>query len=131
MDFLARCPGANLSAYRIRQSGRERGYFLLNRVHWQSRIIDISVDSAEIADWQAAYALAAREAGRDPQTCEIMATASTDLARQAVAANGFVLRRRDPFFLYDPKGLLAEPPALTLLDGDEWFLFDPADPFLT
>jgi hypothetical protein len=131
MDFLARCPGANLSAHLIRQSGQERGYFLLNRVRGQSRIVDISVDSAEIAGWQAAYALAAREAGRDPQACEIMATASTDLARQAVVANGFMLRRRDPFFLYDPKGLLAEPPALTLLDGDEWFLSDLGYPFLT
>lgn len=131
MEYFARCPGANLSAHLVRKGDRQRGYFLLNRVRGQSRIIDLWIDSSDAADWRAGYAVAARQAGADPETCEIRAAASTDLTRQAVAENGFRLRRRDPFFLYDPKGLLTETPAVTLLDGDEWFLSDLGYPFLT
>ena len=131
MKYVARCPGANLSAHLVHKGDQVRGYFLLNRVRGQSRIIDLWIDSADAADWRAGDAVAARQAAADPETCEIRATASTDLTRQAILENGFRLRRRDPFFLYDPKKLLAETPAVTLLDGDEWFLSDLGYPFLT
>jgi len=133
LNYALQCPVGNLAGYLILRDGDSFGYFLTSRMGRQSRIADLWIESSAEADWDAAYSLAVAAAASDPETCEIATVASVDRVRSALERNGFQLRRRSPIFVYDPKGCLAEAPPLhlNLLDGDEFFLYDPAYPFLT
>jgi hypothetical protein len=127
LNYMQACPGAVFRGFVIREGLNERGHFMLSRVGGQTRIVDIRIE----VDWKAAFALAVREAARDPETCEIAAAASTDRLREAILANGLRPRGAEPVFLYDPKRLLADaaPLSVQLLDGDECYLNNPAYPF--
>ena len=127
LNLMLACPGAVFRGFAIREGADERGHFVLSRVAGQTRIVDIRIDG----DWKTAFALATREAARDPETCEIAAAASVDPLREAILANEFQPRGAEPVFLYDPKRLLADAPPLNLqlLDGDECYLNNPDYPF--
>jgi GMP synthase-like glutamine amidotransferase len=129
LNYMLACPGAAFSGFVIREGGQARGYFVLSRAGGQTRIADLWTSG----EWPAAVSLAAREAARDRATCEVTAVASVEPLRRAIEANGFQGRGAAPVFLYDPKGLLATAPPLDvqLLDGDECYLNNPADPFWT
>ena len=133
LNYMLRCPGAAFSAFLLRREQEIRGYFVCSRVGGQSRLAEVWINSELPQDWHAAYSLATRTLAHDPNTCEATAIASIDLARRALLSNGFVLRRREPIYVYDPKGLLdgAPPLHLSLLDGDECYLHNPASPYLT
>jgi hypothetical protein len=132
LNYLLGCPGAALSAFLLRCNGMVRGWFLLSRIGGQGRIADVWVDSESAGDWQAAYVLAARAAAGDSGTLEIVAVASTPLAREVLTGIGFHHRGGDPIFLHDPKGLLAGAVLnLNLVDGDAVWLHDPSYPFRT
>ena len=132
-EYMLACPGVVFSASLLLEGKKTRGYFVLSRVGLQTRIADLFLDSDRPADWRAAFSVASRTAAEDRSTCELMAGASTQLTRDAILANGFRLRRHDPIFIYDPKSLLtsAPPVNLNLLDGDEFYMQDPAHPYLT
>lgn len=127
LNHMLACPGAVFRGFAIREGADQRGHFLLSRVAGQTRIVDIRIEG----DWKAAFALATREAARDPETCEIAAAASVDPLRDAILANGFQPRGAEPVFLFDPKRLLADasPLHVQLLDGDECYLNNPDYPF--
>jgi hypothetical protein len=129
LNYMLACPGAAFSGFVIREGGQARGYFVLSRAGGQTRIADLWTSG----EWPAAVSLAAREAARDRATCEVTAVASVEPLRRAIEANGFQGRGAAPVFLYDPGGLLATAPPLDvqLLDGDECYLNNPADPFWT
>jgi hypothetical protein len=127
LNHMLACPGAVFRGFVIREGADVRGHFVLSRVAGQTRIVDIRIEG----DWQAAFTLAAREAARDPETCEVAAATSVDRLREAILASGFQPRGAEPVFLYDPKRLLADAPPLSLqlLDGDECYLNNPDYPF--
>lgn len=133
LNYMLRCPGAKFSAYLLRQKEQLRGYFLLSQVGGQCRIVDMQLDSATPADWQAAWSLATRTATKNRETCEIAAAASVPLSTGVISKSGFHLRDSQPIFVSDPKKLLADAPPLKidLLDGEGSYLFDPKTPFLT
>jgi hypothetical protein len=133
LNHMLRCPAAAFRGYRLLGDGKSRGFFLLSSVGPQTRIADLFVDSADPADWTAAYALAGRAAKGQPGTCEIAAVASTPIARRALSANGFRPRGCDPAWIFDPAQLLdpAIPLHLTMLEWDGSYLYNPEDPFLS
>src|SRR5215470_16808605 len=110
LNYCLRCPAAEIAGFAILKGSRIRGYFLLTRIEGQARIIDIRLvsgggaDLEEQADWNAAYALAAKTAGDDPETCEISAVASTEFAQAALLSSGFRQRGSLPLALHDPQG---------------------------
>jgi hypothetical protein len=91
------------------------------------------VDSESTEDWQAAFALATRQAAADPATCEILAVSAIRQGIEALSRNGYRLCRHDPIFLLDPQRRLEGAPNLNLdlLVGDEAYLHVPAYPFET
>jgi len=101
-----------------------QGYYILGRVGNQVRIGDLSVNSDSVADWQAAYSLAAQTAAADPSVSEVFTAVCTDLGREALARNRFHLLNRRSVLLLDRKGLLdgAPPFDLQMLDGDGFYL---------
>ena len=58
---------------------------------------------------------------------------STRVGREALERNGYRFRRHDPIFVLDPRQRLAGPPELnlTMLDGDEAYLWVPGYPYET
>lgn len=131
LNYWLRLPVAQVAGFEILQEKQPCGYFLLTTVKGQTRIADIRLDSANAADWRIAYGLATRTAEANPDTCEILAIASTPFTHDALKANGYRQRGADPLFLYDPKKRLAStlPIFLNLIDGDGAYLYDPNNPF--
>ena len=133
LNYMLACPGAAFGGFQVRQGARVRGYFLLCQVAGQTRLADVRVDSEDADDWNAAFALATRQAAADPATCEILAVASFRQGIAAIEHCGYRFRRHDPIFLLDPRRLLAGAPELNLdlLVGDEAYLHVPSYPFET
>ena len=139
LNYWLRCPAAEIAGFSILKESRTQGYFLLTRMGGQARIIDIRLireegtDLEAQADWNVAYALAAKTAEDDPETCEISAVASTEFARAALLSGGFRQRWSLPLALYDPQEKLSAAPAIfwNLIDSDSAYLHDPASPYIT
>jgi hypothetical protein len=134
LNRLLSCPAARFSGFLVSQAHRLRGYFLIAQVGKQARIADIRMDSEDREAWQAICALATRSAAEDdPETCEIVAGSSIGVAGEAWIQAGFVHRRTDQIFSYDPRNLLSSgrPLDLSLADGDLCFLSEPSYPYLS
>jgi hypothetical protein len=124
LNYLLACPVAAVSAFLLIRGTEPRGYFVLSRVANQVRIADLSLSSESMADWQAAYSLAAQTAEAEPTASVVLTAVSTDLAREALERNRFYLADRRTVLVLDRKGRLegAPPLDLQLLDGDEYYL---------
>jgi hypothetical protein len=131
LNYWLRCPAAEVLGYAILNNDSVRGYFLLSQVGGQTRIADIRLHSEDTEQWTAAYRVATRVAGEIPETCEVLAVASTPLASEALIASGFRNRGSVPLFLYDPQRKLACAPPIfwNMIEGDAAYLQDPAYPY--
>jgi hypothetical protein len=133
LRYLLDCPAMNCSLYALAKANTPRGYFMLNQVAGQCRIIDLAVDSEAPQDWEDAYRVAASIAARQKETCEISAVSSLPWLSDAFRRIGFRLRKRSEVTLYDPAGRLVKAPPLHLrmTDNDECFLHTGSPSFLT
>jgi len=133
MNYWLRCPGAAMSAFRVVEPSGVSGWFVLSRVGGVMRIADMRIPSAEVEHWRAAYAFAAQAADDDEQACELIASASTPLAHEALRRSGFRLHHTDPVYLLDPQNLLIghAPLDIALIESDAGYLYNPDYPYLT
>jgi hypothetical protein len=133
MNYWLRCPGAAISAYVVSDGSAPKGWFLLSRMAGVMRIADLRVISDEVADWQAAFAVATRAAYQDPLGCELAAAATMPLAAEAIRRNGFRLRKTDPVFVLDSRGVLLRhmPVEITMMESDAAYLYTPEFPYLS
>jgi hypothetical protein len=133
LNYWLRTPSVTMSAFALTNRGNVCGYFLLSRVGHQTRIADLRLSSSKQDEWNVAYALAAKRAAEDPETCEIVAVASNSVAEVALRLNSFRQRERAPFFLYDPQKKLggSAPIFWNLIDGDAAYIQDAAHPYST
>jgi hypothetical protein len=132
LNYLLSCPAARFSGFLVSQAQQLRGYFLLTQVGRQVRIVDIRMNSEDREAWQAICALATRTAAENPEICEIVAASSIEATGEAWLEAGFVHRRTDQIFCYDPRNLVASGPPLdlNLADGDACMSV-PASPYLS
>lgn len=133
LNHLLTCPAARFSGFQVSDEKGLRGYFLLTQIGRQSRIVDIRINTEDPESWQAVCSLAARTAAADPETCEIVAASSVDLTTEAWLKAGFLRRRVDPIYCYDPRKLMSSGPPLDLhlADNDFCILSDAANPYLS
>jgi hypothetical protein len=133
LQYLLDCPAMNCSLYALAKANLPRGYFMLNQVAGQCRIVDLAVDSEAPRDWEDAYSVAASIAARQKATCEISAVSSLPWLSDALRRIGFRLRKQSPVMLYDPSERLVNAPPLHLrmTDSDECFLHAGSHSFLT
>ena len=133
INYLLDCPSAVCRYYRLVKNGVPVGYFLLNPVGGQCRIVDVRVHSEERLDWQSAYRCAARAAAELASTCEITVASALPWVGEILREDGFRQRDERPVALYDPGGQLAGTPPLHLqmVDSDAFFLHSPSYPFVT
>ena len=133
MDYFMRCPAAVWSAALLVHDNTPHGWYVLARIGGQIRIADLWVDSDSAADWTTAYSLALRAAFRDPEACELTASASIPPAIEAAPRAGLRFRHAEPIFVLDPKKRFAAAPPLNVsfLESDLAYISDPSYPYLT
>jgi hypothetical protein len=133
INYVLDCPAATCSLYSVGCNDVLRGYFILNEVHGQTRIIDIFINSEEPMEWESAYRLALKTAASLPATCEVVAATSLPWLAAVFRKCGFRRCSDRPVVLYDPRQLLANAPPLhiQMVDSDAFYLYDLSYPFLT
>jgi hypothetical protein len=124
LNFVLACPGGNCRGFILSSDGKRAGYLILSRPDGQVRVADLRIRSQEPQDWAAAYSVALDLAWEDRLCNEIMSFASTDLAREALLANGFQRVSSRLVRLVDTRKILQDVPPLQLqsITTDAFFL---------
>lgn len=132
LDYILSCP-ATCRGFLLECAGEARGHMLLSRMGGQARIAGLRIAAAGPGDWEAAYAVAIREAAADPECAELVAVSSNAWTAAALEANGFAFYNDKPIWVLDPGGCLGETAEVDVqgLESDGFFLHDPAHPYLT
>jgi hypothetical protein len=125
VQYLLACPLMQCTAFSLIKDGTKCGYFVLNQIEDQCRIIDLAIDSEAPTDWKAAYRTAVVAAIREKATCEVSAVSSLSWLSDALKQIGFQSRGQSPVLAYDPSGKLGKAPPLLLrmTDTDQCFLY--------
>ena len=133
LNYLLACPAAACRYFRVFRDAALCGYFLLNQVAGQCRIIDLRVESDHPGDWRSAYRLAVRTASALEETCEVIVVSALPWLNEMLQQDGLRLRDERPVVLHDPHGRLAGAPPLHLqmVDSDAFFLYSRSYPFVT
>src|ERR1700722_2995523 len=133
LKHILRCPIGKIKLYNICRHEQIAGYFILNTLGGQCRIIDLFLDQESADTWRLAYILALQSAIEIPTVCEVVATASLPWTGEVLEGLGFRLRQEKPIFIYDPGQKLEGLPPLNvqMVDSDAFFLHDPSYPYLT
>ncbi len=138
LNYLLACPAARFSGFLVSQGQQLRGYFLLAQVGRQMRIVDMRMNREDRSredreSWWAMCALATRAAAEVPEICEIVAASSIEVTGEAWLHAGFVHRRTDQIFCYDPRNVVSSglPLDLSLADGDACIMSVPTFPYLS
>jgi hypothetical protein len=122
LRYLLRCPQVNARLSTISRDGRLCGYFMLNTIEGQCRIVDIRLQSDQSGDWYSAYALAMLAAIDDETTSEVVVETSLPGVGAILSQCGLRFRREKPVFLADraERGLHGLPLLLQLTDFDKF-----------
>jgi hypothetical protein len=133
VNYVLLCPAARCRVFSIRRAGVPRGYFVLNQIGGQVRIVDLLVSSESQADWRNACQLAFRIASAASGCCEVVFAVSLPWLAAILRECGFHQRHVRPVLVYDRDQVLAGAPPLHLqmVDSDAFFLPGPSYPFLT
>lgn len=127
--YMARCPAGRCRSYRLLQSGRPKGSFMLMKVRHHARFaLWLQTPSAE--DRERACAMALRAAMEDTDAVELAYMGSSAQAAQAADAAGFRIRGHSKVTFYARNPLarqLASETAVQLCDLDAIFYDDGGD----
>lgn len=133
VNYLLDCPAARCSLYSVNRDDQPCGYFLVNEVHGQTRVIDLFVRSTDPEAWEAVCRLALRVAAGLPGTSEVVTASALDWLDDIFRRCGMRERDARPVLLYDRRGLLAGAPPLhiQMTDSDAFLVYVPSHLFLT
>ena len=123
LNYLLECPHGRWRGFLLKRHGKLAGYFILGRVEWETRLLDLVVDSADAKDWNIACAIVTQAARLDPEACRIRALATVPILALALLHNRYWLQGEEPINLHDPNAALAGafPVGFQLADGDSGF----------
>lgn len=96
---MLQCPIVPMELYALKSQNAVRGYLLLAFAPGQARIVDCWAAMDEPAAWQALIQYAALLAWRHHDIAEIVSWSSDALMTQALVADGFHRRNRQPMLL--------------------------------
>lgn len=123
------CPIAPFELYGLERAGRTRGYFALSCGSGQARLVDLWMDSNDLADWRALVHSAVRQARARP-VAELAAWSSDARLSQVLRDCGFHARFTLPIYLrgsassvFPEQGLRVQ-----MLDNDAFYLYDTRHP---
>ena len=120
LNHLLKCPHVKMQGFLLRRNAELVGYFITGNAGWETRLLDLVVDSASTDDWNLAGAMVTMAARLNPDACRIRAQASVPMLSEALAWNGYWRQYKQPIALYDPVNLLGEalPVDFQFFDGD-------------
>ncbi len=123
LNYLLKCPHLKTQGFLLRSEGQLGGYFVIGRAGWESRLLDLVVNSSDGNDWNFACAAVTKAAKLDPEACRIRVLASFPILSQALEWNGFWCQYREPIMIHDPTNVLdrAFPVSFQLFDGDSGY----------
>jgi hypothetical protein len=120
LNYLLKCPHVRMQGFLLRRKGQLIGYFVMGKVEWEARLLDLVLDSSDPKDWNPACAMVTKAARLDPEVCRVRAQASFPILAQALRWNGYWLQYKLPIALHDPADALgrALPVDFQFFDGD-------------
>lgn len=122
--YLLRCPAAPAEFYAVEWQGLIRGYFVLTIAGKQSRLAEAWIDSNDIKEWQALYALAVQQARLIGSVAELEAVGSTSNEKKALQEAGFPAYRAVTLRLWLRKGETPAAVRYQMVDGDAAYQHD-------
>ena len=120
LNYLLACPARGVKGHLLLEQDTVCGYFIMATVDWETRLLDIFVNSADVLDWQLAYSAAAAAAEADPSSCRIRTLATTPMHREALVGAGYWEQYKEPIMIHDPNNRLttSQPVNFQLCDED-------------
>jgi hypothetical protein len=123
LNYLLQCPHLEMRGFLLRRQGLLGGYFVLGKSGWETRLLDLVVDSDDVSDWKLACAAVTNAALLDSEVCRIRVLSTLPILSQALAWNGYSCQYKEPIALHDPADALggAFPVSFQLFDGDSGY----------
>jgi hypothetical protein len=123
LNYSLQCPHLKMQGFLLRREGRLAGYFILGNSDWETRVLDIVVDSEVIDDWKYACVALTNAALLDPASCRIRILSTMPLLTRALVWNGYWHQYKEPILLHDPAHTLSSafPVHFQYLDGDSGY----------
>ncbi len=120
LNYLLQCPHLETTGFLLLRQARLAGYFIVVRSDWEARVLDVSLDSDNLGDWEAAVHIITKTIRRTPATCRVRVQASFPILSKALERNGYWRQYAEPIVIHDPSHALAGafPAAFQLCDGD-------------
>jgi hypothetical protein len=119
LNYFLQCPHLKTTGLLLRRGGRVAGYCIVGRSEWETRVLDVGINSNEADDWNGAWSAITRAIRLDTKACRIRVQATVPVQVQALLANGYWPQYAEPIFIYDRTKTLAQiPAAFQLCDGD-------------
>ena len=123
LNHLLLCPRPKMQGFLLKRRGDLVGYFVIGSAGWESRVLDLVVDSGDAEDWSVGCDLVTKAARLNPEVCRIRALAAVPILRRALESNGYWRQYDEPIMLHDPSDLLdhAFPVSFQFFDGDSGY----------
>jgi hypothetical protein len=123
LNYLLQCPHLKMRGFLLRRQGLPGGYFVLGKSDWETRLLDLVVDSDDVSDWKMACAAVTNAALLDPEACRIRVLSTLPILSEALAGNGYSCQYEEPIALHDPGDAMgrAFPASFQLFDGDSGY----------
>jgi len=123
LNYLLKCPHLEMQGFLLKRQSRLVGCFVLGRLSWEARLLDLVVDSEDVDDWKLACAAVTNQALLDREVCRIRVMSTVPILSQALAWNGYWCQYKEPIVMHDPMNVLngAFPMSIQLFDDDSGY----------
>jgi hypothetical protein len=127
LNYLLKCPHLEVRGFLLRWEDRLIGYFVMARSRagekWEGRVLDFSVDSDDVNDWEHACSAVTNAAWLDHEICRIRVLSTVPLLSRALERNGYWRQYKEPIMIHDAANALerAFPIYFQLFDGDSGY----------
>lgn len=123
LNHLLQCPLPKMQGFLLKRASDLVGYFVVGKVGWEARLLDLVLDSEDAKDWSIACALMTQAAKLSGEVCRIRALATLPILREALESNGYWCQYQEPIMLHDQSHFLddAFPIGFQFFDGDSGY----------
>ena len=123
LNYLLKCPHLEMRGFLLKRGDRLGGYFVMGKSGWETRLLDLVVDSENGNDWKRACAAVTNAALIDRDVCRIRVLSSVPILSQALLWNGYWRQYEEPIMVHDPGNALSRafPVGFQLFDGDSGY----------
>ena len=124
LNYLLRCPLAEMQPWLLTRAGENAGYFVLARVDADCRIAELWINSSSAQDWLNAAEIATEMAASHPRTGAVSTTVSTPVLQSALEQIGYRFSGEVPVSIKDRQRRVPADQSmlLTMLENDAFYI---------